>query len=121
MEHVMDRNVHNEHRLKLELVSAHDIFRFAVNMLDDQVEFSQAGHVILVELRESMDLAQFDAWATRILGQERHDKLAPYFLRDDHCIACERHVEDGQPRQRLKDARIACADCADVPVELVTS
>lgn len=104
----LDSNVHKEPRLGLELIGCHEIFRFAVNMLDDQVEFCRAGRVIIVELREMVGGDKFDPWAVNMLGQERYDRLAPYFLRDDHCVSCEQEAPGGRP---LDGAHIVCKGC----------
>lgn len=111
MEHSLGQNVHKEPRLALELVGSHEIFRFAVNMLDDQVEFCEAGRIIIVELREMVGPERFDPWARNLLGQERHDRLAAYFLRDGHCVSCERELDAGETRRPLKNAAVICKDC----------
>ncbi len=108
MDHNLDSNIHQEPRLGLELVGAHEIFRFAVNMLDDQIEFMRRGRVIIVELREMVG-DKFEPFARRTLGNERYDKLAPhYFTRDAHCIVCEQDAPGGRP---LANAQIICKGC----------
>jgi hypothetical protein len=111
MKHVLDRNIHREPRLSLEMEGAHEIFRFAVNMLDDQVEFCAAGRAIIVELREVVG-EKFDPWAEMILGAGRYKKLAPYFLRDSHCLVCERDIPAGEPFEKASNAQAVCAGCA---------
>lgn len=112
MKHALDRNVHREPRLSLELESSHEIFRFAVNMLDDQVEFCAAGRAIIVELREMVGEKGFDPFAKMLLGDQRYDKLAPYFLRDTHCLVCERDIPTGEPFEKASNAQAVCAGCA---------
>lgn len=110
----LGRNVHGESRLTIELVGSTDVLRFAVNMLSHQVEFCQAGRVILVELRERIGADRFDPWATSMLGAERFEKLRPHYMeRDTHCVVCEREVADDEPRRALSQAQIVCADCDD--------
>jgi hypothetical protein len=62
-------------RLRIDLVGAHDIFRFCVNMLDDQVEFGQAGSLKLTALRKRMGRERFDPWALQMLGRDRYNRL----------------------------------------------
>lgn len=111
----LDRNVHKEPRLNLELVGTHDIFRFAVNLLDDQIEFMALGRVILVELREMSNADSFDSWAKEMLGKDRHDRVASYFLRDTHCVVCEQELHPNATRRNLPEAKIVCADCDVTP------
>lgn len=115
----LDRNVHKESRLQIELVGTSDIFRFAVNMLGHQVEFMAAGRAILVELREAVGPDRFDPWAVSMLGADRYEILSPYFLRDADCVACERDLGEDYPRRKLPGAKVVCIDCDrnDMPVE----
>lgn len=108
---VLGLNVHKEPRLNLELVGTTDVFRFAVNMLDDQVEFCKAGCVILVELREMVGADRFDPWAKQMLGDPTYDKLSPYFLRDTHCCVCEQELHPAATRRKLPQAQVICLDC----------
>lgn len=109
IEHSFSRNVHNERRLLLELTSGTDIFRFAVNMLHMQSEFCEVAHFILVELRESSGEG-FDEWGKSMLGEERFERLKPYFYRDTHCCVCEQMLDDGEGR-KLARAQIVCKSC----------
>lgn len=110
IEHALTQNVHREPRLMLELSGSSDVFRFAVNMLDDQTEFYAAGRVVLVELREIIGEA-FDPWAKSLLGDDRYRRLSPHFLRDEHCVSCEKHVTEESP-QKLPNAAIVCRECS---------
>ncbi len=62
-------------RLRLELVGAHEIFRFLVNMLDDQVEFGRAGALKIRALRKQVGAQRFDPWAADMLGLHRYNQL----------------------------------------------
>jgi hypothetical protein len=96
----------------ITLTGGSDIFRFAINMLDDQTEFCEVGRAILVEQREQVGAKPFDGWARMLLGAERFERLASYFRRDQHCSGCEQPVRAPLIKaQRLPMARVACRDC----------
>jgi hypothetical protein len=107
----LDRDEHGDLRLTVTLIGGHDIFRFAVNMLSQQVEFFRAGRVALVELREALTPDRFDPMARSLLGEDRHAKLSRYFLRDTFCVACERELADNDKRRPLTHAQVVCASC----------
>jgi hypothetical protein len=73
-----DTTEHGDARLTIVLTGAHDYFRFAVNMLDDQCEFSAAGREALAKLRDYMGASGFREWASRMLGKPRFDYLAAH-------------------------------------------
>lgn len=100
------------HRLLIELDGTSDIFRFAINMLDDQVEFAAAGRAILVELGEGMGPARYAAMAQQLLGEDRYKKLEPWLRRDTHCLACERELATDDLRRNVSNAQIVCEECA---------
>jgi 1,6-anhydro-N-acetylmuramate kinase len=62
----------------LTIDGAHDILRFALNMLDDQVEFCREGRIALAKLRDHMGHDRFDAWAPTLMGRERFELLAKH-------------------------------------------
>lgn len=62
--------------MTITITGGQDIFRFALNMLDDQVEFCEAGSEILTSLRGSLGPARFDPMARSMLGAEKFEKLA---------------------------------------------
>jgi len=98
--------------MELRLTGGQDIFRFAINMLDDQVEFCEAGRSMLVQLREDLTPARFDPMARSMLGAERHEKLRSYFERDQFCAACEVHFVSGDKYARIEAAKALCSACA---------
>ncbi len=61
-------------RLRIELVGPHAIFRFAVNMLDQQCEFARAGELKLRALRQQMGRERFDPMAKQMLGLDRYNR-----------------------------------------------
>jgi len=70
-----DTTEHGDPRLTITLTGAHDLFRFAVNMLDDQCEFSRAGRQSLAQLRDHLGADRFDSWARSMLGEHRYLRL----------------------------------------------
>lgn len=66
-------------RVTIVLTGAHDIFRFGVNMLDDQVEYHREGRRILAALRKHLGVKAFESWALRLLTEYRFRMLKPYF------------------------------------------
>lgn len=106
----MIEHLHDKDRLTITLTGNSDIFRFALNMLDDQVEFCEVGRGVLVEMRERVGAKRFDDWVRPILGDDRFKRLMPYMRRDTHCVVCERRPVDR--RVRLPLARVACRRCA---------
>jgi hypothetical protein len=103
-------HVHEKDRLTITLTGNSDIVRFALNMLDDQCEFSEVGRGVLVEIRERVGAKRFDEWVRPMLGAERFKKLTPFMRRDTHCVVCERRPVDRKVRLPL--ARVACRRCA---------
>jgi len=69
---------HGDPRLTITLVGHHDLFRFAVNMLDDQCEFAEAGRKSLAQLRDHVGPDRFDPWARNMLGDDRYNRLSGY-------------------------------------------
>ncbi len=106
----LDRDEHRDPRLTITLVGTHDIFRFAVNMLSQQVEFFRAGRTVLVELREALTPDRFDPWARLLLGEDRYAQLAHCFERDTYCVTCERDLGEGKGR-KLPQAQVICTSC----------
>lgn len=64
-----------ELRLRIDLVGSYEIFRFLVNMLDDQVEFSRAASLKLTALRKQIGADRFDPYAVQMLGVDRYNRL----------------------------------------------
>lgn len=106
----MIEHLHEKDRLTITLTGNSDIFRFALNMLDDQCEFSEVGRGVLVTMRERVGAKRFDDWVKPILGDERFKRLQPYMRRDTYCVVCERRPVDRKVRLPL--ARVACRGCA---------
>ena len=104
----------NECTLTINVRGATDVFRFAVNMLDDQVEICELGRIALVELSEAMGADRFDTMARSMLGQPRYLRLRDggYFSRDTHCAACEAVIDEPADRTPIKRAQVLCKDCA---------
>lgn len=106
----MIEHAHEKDRLTITLTGNSDIFRFALNMLDDQCEFSEVGRGVLVEMRERVGAKRFDEWVRPILGDKRFKRLQPYMRRDTHCSACGLRPVDRKVRLPL--ARVLCRGCA---------
>lgn len=106
----MIEHLHTKDQLTITLVGNSDIFRFAVNMLNDQVEFMEVGRGVLVEMRERVGAKRFDGWVRPMLGEQRFKQLQPYMRRDTHCVVCQRRPVDRKVRLPL--ARVACRGCA---------
>lgn len=104
----------SELTLTVTVTGATDVFRFAVNMLDDQVEICQLGRIALVELGEAMGADRFDTMARSMLGNPRYLRLRDggYFSRDMHCAACEVVIEEPVERTPISRAQVLCKDCA---------
>jgi hypothetical protein len=104
----------NECTLTVQVRGATDVFRFAVNMLDDQVEICQLGRIALVELSEAMGADKFDTMARSILGNPRYLRLRDggFFTRDQHCAACDTVIDDPADRTPVRRAQVLCKDCA---------
>ncbi len=66
-------------QVTITLTGGHDIFRFAVNMLDDQVEYHAEGRRLLARLRKHMGVKPFEDFALRLLTEYRFRMLRPYF------------------------------------------
>lgn len=62
-------------RLRIELTGVYEIFRFLVNMLDDQVEFCHAATLKLTALRKQIGPDRFDPYARQMLGLYRYNRL----------------------------------------------
>lgn len=76
---------HGDPALTITLTGGHDLLRFAVNMLDDQCEFSRAGREALAKLRAHLTPERFDPWARSMLGEHRYRRLhdGGYFERGE--------------------------------------
>ena len=108
----MIKHEYTKDRVVITLTGGSDIFRFAVNMLNDQTEYCEVGRAILVEQRERIGAASFDDWAVRILGEETFTRLTSYFRRDRFCLVCDKPVRGTIPKnRRLAMARALCREC----------
>ena len=103
---------HGKDRVVITLTGGHDIFRFAVNMLDDQTEFMEVGRAILVEQRDRSGARRFDAAARSLLGDLHFGRLSRYFKRDRNCTSCGADVRTPGVRQRIPMGRVLCKGCA---------
>lgn len=97
----------------IRLDGGQDVFRFASNMLEQQVEFMVAGRTLLVELREHLTPERFDPMARSLLGEALYERRRTYFERDTYCAACEEEFEPGQPYAPIKNAKALCKPCAE--------
>lgn len=98
----------------IRLVHATEIFRFCVNLLDDQTEFHTAGRGILVQLREHLGADRFDPMAKSLLGEDRYARLAQCFERDSHCCACEKEIRSSAKRWPAGGHQSYCYACKRV-------
>jgi hypothetical protein len=98
--------------MTLRLEGPHDIFRFAVNMLHQQVEFGAAGRAMLVELRDHLTPDRFDPMARSLLGDDRYAKLRDRFERDRFCSSCDKELKPGAKFAAVSGARALCKPCA---------
>ncbi len=64
----------------ITLTGSSDVFRFAVHMLYQQVEFCEAGSEALQRLRKAAGARRFDEWATSMLGEDRYKQVKPYCM-----------------------------------------
>ncbi len=87
------------------------IFRFAVNLLEQQVDIARAGKAVLVPLREHMTPARFDPMARQMLGDNRYSRLRDQFERSWDCQGCERDIRVGWRYYPTDDAGSICAAC----------
>ncbi len=109
----MIEHEHTKDRVVITLTGDSAIFRFAINMLNDQAEFCEVGRAILVEQRERIGAAPFDEWAVRMLGKATFGWMAELFRRDPHCVSCEQLVRGTvAKKRRLPMARVICRECA---------
>lgn len=109
----MIEHEYTKDRVVITLTGGSDIFRFAVNMLNDQTEYCEVGRAILVEQRERLGAGPFDDWALRILGEGMFNRLTSYFRRDRFCVSCDEPVRGTIAKKRLLPmARVICRKCA---------
>jgi hypothetical protein len=102
---------HGDAKAELVLHSAHDIFRFAINMLGWQCEFGAAGRALLVQLREQMGAGRFDAMATTMLGADGYARFAGRFERDPQCVVCAADLST-RKRYPAGGSESFCRDCS---------
>lgn len=108
---VLTWNQHGDSKADLTLVGAHDIFRFAINMIGWQVEFGSAGRALLVQLREQMGADRFDTMAKTMLGEDGYTRYADRFERNPHCAACQADLTR-RKRYPATGAESLCRDCS---------
>lgn len=109
--HFTDYGTPGEHRLTVRISGAQDIFRFAINMLNMQVEFFEHGRGALVELREALGADRFDPMAKSLLGEQYYGQMKSYFERSTICAACDSELADGEPRRPLPLGRVVGKSC----------
>jgi hypothetical protein len=95
----------------IRLTHSTEIFRFCVNLLDDQIQFHEAGRALLVPLREHLTPERFDPMAKSLLGEDRYKRLAEYFERDAFCCACEKNLTGNRKRHPAGGHRAVCSAC----------
>lgn len=95
----------------IHLEGWHAIFRFAVNMLNQQIDIARTGESILVPMREHMTPARFDPMARQMLGEDWYAKTRDRFERSWDCQGCEKEIRIGGRYCPTDDAGSVCAAC----------